>query len=854
MDGKPAGVKVILSRLANSGIGMLGLAFLVGLATFAISVLTIDVARDIGQLNSADSDNIQWSLTQAEVEFLEFERDAILASQSDTPDFSSMRREFDIFYSRLDTLSQSSIYADLRREAVFGTSLSTLRGFLDDMIPLIDGPDDRLQTELPQIIKQAQEMRPVARKLSNSGLTYFANLSDQRRHSLLGTLSELAVAIGLLTLALVTLSLLLNAVNKRNRRNMVAARNSQDRTETIINTSLDAVIVTDLSGRVLDYNDAAETIFGYSRNYALGKELGELIVPEKFRDAHAAGMERMRKSGERRVVGQGRVKLEGMRADGSSFPVELALQNASTAEGEIFVAFLRDISARIAADEELILARDKALESERAKTNFLATMSHEIRTPLNGLLGSLTLLQDTKLNAKQSTYVSNMEKSGRLLMNHIADVLDITTYDAGKLAAHLGPINLSTVLEDIVSSQSSAAMANGSNLEWGWVGDPIEWIETDKRKIQHILVNLVGNAIKFTHDGRISIEAEVTEDETGQMTAHLRVSDSGSGIAPDMVDRIFDDFVTGDASYNRDVGGTGLGLGIVKRFVKALGGKVQVESTAGDGTQFMVSFPTRIVTRKSRETTVESNTQNFRALNILLVEDNEINQFVAQEMLQKAGHQVTTADNGEIGVALANARHFDLIFMDISMPVMDGREATRTIRAGDGASCSVPIIALTANVLPHEHEAFLLDGMNDLVTKPLSAAALAQITSKWSSVDHTETTHMSNPLLSDDHFTEMREMIGSEQHDKLFQRVIGELNEFVGAQANPTADALPEVAKAAHKIAGGAAAIGALDITERLRNIEIAAKSGDLPTVTRAIAALPEVCARTLDEFNARSA
>lgn len=853
MNRKPTRVEVIFSRLFNSGIGMLGLAFLVGLSTFSISVLTIDVVRDIKQLNSADSDNIQWSLTQAEVEFLEFERDAILASQSDTPDFSLMRREFDIFYSRLDTLSQSGIYADLRREAAFGNSLSTLRGFLDETIPFIDGADDKLQAKLPQIIKRAEELRPVARTLSNSGLSYFANLSDQRRRSLLDTLSELAVAIGLLTLALVTLSLLLNAMNKRNRRNMVTARNSQDRTETIINTALDAVIVTDLSGNVLDYNDAAETIFGYPRDYAIGKELGELIVPEKFREAHVAGMERMRRSGERRVVGQGRVQLEGMRADGSLFPVELAIQSASTAEGEIFVAFLRDISARIAANEELIEARDKALESEKAKTNFLATMSHEIRTPLNGLLGTLTLLQDTKLSAKQSTYVSNMEKSGRLLMNHITDVLDITTYDAGKLEARLGPVNLCTLLEDIISSQSSAAMANGSTIEWGWIGEPVEWIETDKRKVQHILVNLVGNAIKFTHDGRISLEAEVTQDESGQKTAHLRVSDSGSGIAPDMLSHIFEDFVTGDASYNRDVGGTGLGLGIVKRFVEALGGEVQVESTVGKGTQFSVSFPTRIVNRTKRTTADEGKLQSSRALDILLVEDNEINQFVAQEMLQKAGHEVTTADNGQIGVELAHGHRFDLIFMDISMPVMDGREATRTIRAGNGASHAAPIVALTANVLPQEHEAFLLDGMNDLVTKPLSADALAQITNKWSAAAPVKTTPASNNLISGDHFTEMRDMIGPEQHKKLFQRVSGELEDFVAGYTTPAEDALPELAKAAHKIAGGAAAIGALDVADRLRNIETAAKSGELSTVTGEISALPEVWSRTMNEFNARN-
>ncbi|SMR72774.1 PAS/PAC sensor hybrid histidine kinase [Aliiroseovarius halocynthiae] len=854
MTPEPSRVEATLSRMVNSKTGLIGLAILAGLTLFSITVLSINVARDIGQLDSARSDNIQWTLTQAEVEFLELERAAMLARQSDAPDLTGLRREFDIFYSRINTLTQSSIYSNLREDETFGQSLLALRTFLNETTPEIDGTDADLLTALPQLLDRTQKTGPSARRLSNSALSYFANQADIRRATLLATLRNLAATMGILTFALIGLLLLLNSANRRNRLNMIAAQNSQSRTETIINTSLDAVIVTDLTGKVLDYNNAAELIFGHTRETALGKELGELIIPEKYRAAHAAGMERMRASGDRNVVGRGRVQLEGLRANGDVFPVELALQAAKTADGEVFVAFLRDISAKIAADKELIQARDSALESEQAKNSFLATMSHEIRTPLNGLLGSLALLRDTALNTKQSTHVANMEKSGRLLMNHISDVLDITTYDAGKLEPHLGPVNLSKLLKDIVSSQSGAAMAHHTTLEWGWKGNPVDWIETDKRKIQHILVNLIGNAIKFTHAGRIVLETELRADAPGKMTAYLRVSDTGCGIRPDMIEKIFDDFVTGDASYNRNTGGTGLGLGIVKRFVDSLGGTVTVDSTVGAGTVFEVSIPTRRVANPATPHAEEGSPNAMASLDILLVEDNEINQFVAKEMLLKAGHQVATAANGKLGVDQAHAHPFDLIFMDISMPVMDGREATRAIRAGAGASKTTPIVALTANVLPQEHEAFLADGMNDLITKPLDADTLSQITRKWVLEMSPPPSHRTPSLLSEEHFTEMREMIGPAQHAALFDRVSGEISDFLATHGNPTQNTLPNIIEPTHKIVGSTSAIGATDVSDLLRSIERAAKMGDFHTASQNIDNIQRVWDKTHAEFVVRSA
>ncbi|MDP5360066.1 MAG: ATP-binding protein, partial [Paracoccaceae bacterium] len=331
------------------------------------------------------------------------------------------------------------------------------------------------------------------------------------------------------------------------------------------------------------------------------------------------GMERMRKGGERHVVGKGRVRLDAKRANGEVFPVELALQSATTDQGQIFIAFLRDISHRVAAEAELVAARDKALASEKMKTDFLATMSHEIRTPLNGLLGNMSLLRDTPLNNLQDRYVGYMESSGRLLMSHISDVLDITRYDAGKLSTMTAPMNISALLQDIIDNQSSTASRNETRLEWGWDGPALHWINSDYDRLQQVMMNLIGNAVKFTKRGKVSVVLrKVTQDDDDQL--HIEIADTGPGISEDLATRIFDDFVTGNTAYDREVGGTGLGLSIAKRFVTALGGQIGVNSVEGKGSTFWVQLPvTPALAPNGAEQPAEIQAPT-RPLNVLLVE------------------------------------------------------------------------------------------------------------------------------------------------------------------------------------------------------------------------------------------
>lgn len=803
--------------------------------------MAVNVAQDLRLLNSARSDNVQWTLSQAEVEFLEFEFKLIDAANADTPRLRDLRREFDIFYSRIKTLRDASLYAPLRGIDEFSVNLNRVDAFLQDAVPYIDASDADLTASLPELLVRAQTLRPSVRALSNSGLNYFALESDRRRSNVAVTLTQMAAVVTLLLVALMLLAVYLNYLNTQNVRRRAEAIEASNRMRTVIGTALDAVIMSDQRGRVLEFNAAAEQIFGYSAKQAIGHDLGALIVPDHHREAHAAGMQRMRESGEKRVVGKGRIKLEAKRASGAIFPVELAIQSAKTDSGEVFIAFLRDISHRVKAEEELVAARDRALAGEKAKTDFLATMSHEIRTPLNGLLGNLSLLHETKLTAKQARYIRNMDTSGKLLMSHISDVLDITKYDAGKLRLRPVEMNVSMLIQDIIDNQSGAASANNSTLQWGWSGEPIDWIRGDRDRMQHILMNLIGNAVKFTHDGSIRVTAAVQRDHEMRPELSVTVTDTGIGIDPSIMGQIFDDFVTGDSSYGRDVGGTGLGLGIAKRFVQALGGSIDVQSEKGVGSTFTIRIPVEPVAAPEAARNRRKAAPNGKGCHVLLVEDNVINREVAREMLESAGHRVTEATNGREAVTVARDHAFDLILMDISMPVLDGREATREIRSGQGLSAKTPIIAVTANAMASEQEAYLSDGMNDILTKPLNREALLRIVS--GQVDEDGATGDTSPdhIVATGYIDDLRDSLGVDTLQVLLDRFVAEVDQVSSDLAQFDGSDFAETAAVAHRIAGSAATMGAVALRNALVDIETAAKLNDRAATQAAIDALPAV-------------
>lgn len=806
---------------------------LVALAGFlvlpAIAFLTFSVAAEIRKQSSAQSDNVQWSLSQTEVEFQEYYAQLRVGS-----DLADIRRGFDVFYSRIKTLREAQVFETLRQESDVAARLADLSTFLEEAVVIIDGSDVALTSNIQKLAALSEDARPNVRGLATAGLTFFATTADEQREKIARILKQLAAILAFLITALgfgVAYLIRLNQTIVFRERQQIR---DSERIKTIMNTSIDAIIVSDSQGHVIDFNQAAETIFGHEMSDVIGKNLGEIIVPDHMRPAHEAGMARMRNNGTKRVVGKGRVRLEAKHATGSIFPVELAIQTAVTEEGEIFVAFLRDVTRQVADEAELIDARDKAIAGEKLRSDFLATMSHEIRTPLNGLIGNMSLLRDTNLTTKQDSFLRNMETSGRLLLNHVSDVLDIARYDSGKINTALEPVSISNLLQDIIDSQLGMATAQGTSLEWNWSGPEQEWVSINSDGLQHILMNLVGNAVKFTVKGSVLVTAEWHDNN-----ATFSISDTGTGINAEFQNRMFDDFVTGNAGYDRVFNGTGLGLSIVKRYIAALNGSISVQSKEGKGSTFTVSVPAVAVYSPSRIAKPIEIESSSVPLNVLVVEDNEMNRFVVRNMLLSDGHNVVEAHNGQKGVQVAQETAFDLILMDISMPVLDGRAAARRIRNSGGPSANTNIVALTANALPEERSDFLAHGMNGVLTKPLTTQALRSLVAGLSPPQQAERGN----LIDHAHTREMREILGAPSYNELSDRFFLELDEFYdwAVKSNNFA----EFAVRTHKIAGSSATFGATALQEELKRLQCAAIDKNATEIDAIVKSLSQLIRET---------
>lgn len=779
-----------------------------------IIFLAGSVARDLSELRSAKRDTVQWTLSQVEIEFLDFALTLENQVGAATPNLSDLRKDFDVFYSRLSIVSEGRLFNDARVEKKFGEATDRIQAFLDSTANIMDSSDAHLVSSLPSILDKTLALRPSVRALYISGLGYFAEQSDLLRNRLANTMLELSAASGMLLVLLAILTLYSRTTNRQLRRQSHALVSANARMETILETSLDSVIVSDSLGHVIDFNAAAERTFGYKLEDIKGKLIRDLIVPHGMRVAHQQGMERMQATGEKRLVGHGHIQISACRADGTEFPVELALESAQTLDGEIIIAFLRDISERVRTEEELREARDLALAGEKAKSDFLAVMSHEIRTPLNGLLGNLTLLGDTRLSREQSQYQDNMEISGRQLMKHVNSVLDVARFESGKMPVRMSSFHVGQLVQEILDGQSGPAERHQTTLSWRFLGTPVDWMRSDRNHIEQILLNLVGNAIKFTKGGRVEIEIE-----THDTSIEFRVIDTGVGIAEADQQRIFEDF----ESAGPATGGTGLGLGIATRLVNLLKGEIGLESTPGEGSVFWFSVPLQIVEAPAETELADQKNAPMPGLRILLAEDNDMNAFVAQKMLEKEGHTVTLAEDGLQALEAVQHQVFDVILMDINMPRMDGLTATQKMRSEIEATKTTPILAFSANVLPEDKDRFLQNGMDGFIGKPIQ---MEELRSALQAVMVGHVRPMMKGSSAQLPTNEARDLLGDNYDAFLarFREEADKLIEWIKAGDTPPGD----VEHHCHKLISTAAMFGAKAFQDALRKSENAAKRGDV--------------------------
>jgi len=528
--------------------------------------------------------------------------------------------------------------------------------------------------------------------------------------------------------------------------------------ETVITSANDGIIITkstlDAPGPEIIYvNESFSRISGYSASEMIGKS------PKVLQGAFT---KRETLDEIRRCLSSGmpfKGELLNYHKNGQTYWLDISIMPVKDSSGNIthFAAIERDISDRKQAEiqhKNILIqlqranlkaeatSRDlhesllKAEEANKAKSDFLANMSHELRTPMNGVLGMAHLLADTSLTNEQAEFVSTINSSGESLLMLLNDILDFSKIEAGALELENVPLDIIETIHKTTDLLAVNAARKNIALLVDCADSIPQFIMGDSGRIKQIIINLLGNAIKFTNHGYVRISAQVVEIK-GAAYLQMRVEDTGSGIPSDKQEEIFNKFTQADASITRKYGGTGLGLAITKQLVGLMHGNIGVESVEGKGSTFWFNIPCVIadfcditsLVNPVINMAAKPKRKNITEVKALLVEDHPVNQIFAQKLLNKFGlNNIDYAENGIEAINKIRMNTYDVIFMDCQMPEMDGYQATRAIRADyDNISAPVPIIAMTANAMMGDREKCLKAGMDDYISKPLRAEHLRTI-------------------------------------------------------------------------------------------------------------------------------
>ncbi|MFV0303003.1 MAG: PAS domain S-box protein [Paracoccus sp. (in: a-proteobacteria)] len=783
-------------------------------------------------MSNATIDNVSWNTSQLEVELLRAREAVIAAQRNPGGGLFEVRTRFDIFFSRVASMSESDLFMSLRNQPSSNALLVSTVAYLDRTVPLIDGPDDALHAALPELEAQLDALKAGVRRIALTGTQLYAAEDTARRGKVSRTLLELAAALFLLILALIVALAILTKLFRRGQRYARAIHAARSRFEAVITSSLDAVVVIGLDGKIVDFNGAGESVFGYTRDEVIGADMAEMIIPDHLRERHRAGMKRYLDSGRSTVIGKRRMRLEGKRKSGEVFPLEVSVSLTEAGGEEVLVSFLRDITQELQAEDQLRRARDKARKSERAKTDLLTVMSHEMRTPLNGILGSLSLIDRSDLSERNKKHLQSIEVSGELLLSHVKDVLDLSSLTVENLRHRRGLFNLRDLITRVSASLQATAEAHGNRLTVNFLTPGLDVVKGHKGALQQCLVNLAGNAIKFTRNGVVSIEVERLR--SGDMV-EIRVADTGVGIAPENLDRIFEEFVTIDTAFSRDNAGTGLGLAITRRLVEAMGARIDAESEPGEGSLFTirVSLPEAEMPDSATPSEAEGSAFEIPAgRRALVVDDNEINRMILTDMLSDMGLAACQAADGFAAIKALKARPADILLLDISMPGIDGIETLARIRALPVDWSNLPAVAVTAHASKEDHDRIMSADFNCLLIKPVSPSsvrdAIGCALGLRAPVRHRQ---------QQDPRSDFEQRFGKEKYDRALREMQSDAAALLGAIE--TAPGLTrDHRQAAHRLAGSAAVLGQQDIWDKLQQLQYLDLEAPPEARTERIAAL----------------
>lgn len=478
----------------------------------------------------------------------------------------------------------------------------------------------------------------------------------------------------------------------------------QEQLEATFSTSLDGIIIADSRGDIVEFNKSAQIIFGCSRNDALGNNFTETIIPPEHQTSFIENVARIRERDQ--IISHNRIEIPAVRANGEEFISELAISRSGSSDGNIFIAYIRDISKAKDAEKALLDAKEAAELANIAKSEFLANMSHEIRTPMNGIIGMIDVLRRTELNEQQNRCVKIVSQSGDNLLVIINDILDFSKIEAGKLSIDLAPHNLESSIGHVVNLLSAKAKEKQLVLNFYYDPELPKHFITDAHRINQILTNVVGNAIKFTNEGSVSVtvSGDVVNDATN---LEIRITDTGIGIQDDKVELIFEKFTQAESSTTRNYGGTGLGLAISRGLAEAMGGHLDAHPNNEVGTTFTLRLPLKMVQPALVEPSVDAPTgpsamitsaENQVSIisspspkkplggkfNILIIDDHNTVSPQIQKLLNHPHINIFVSEYGQAAVATYKTVKFDLIFVNSTRQARHQDFTIQSIRNHDG--------------------------------------------------------------------------------------------------------------------------------------------------------------------------
>ena len=829
----------ITKNFASRGMPTLITLMAIVFATLVYTAFNFRTQMD--GLRTASSDSRVWSVTQIEVDYQNLllsigrmKEAGRLISDAEALDLaaSDMSLKFDVFFTRVvvasDALDRLNVPTSLKDHVRFVVKRR------DTLADTFDSSDMRNGTALATFEKDVIEVGPVIRRMVLEALQFFVfETKEARKSELLGWTRFLEVSIVLLLIMGIAM-LIAYRVQRQLAAQLDLVQSASDNIRMIYEASMMGVIVIDAAGTIVIFNKTAEKMSGFCESEVKGTNISEQMIPEALLEGHLKNLEKYRTTGRTHRLDSGAYRSVARRADGSEFPIEISVRSNREMSGrDVLILFVRDVSEQMAYESNLRDARDEARRHANAKALFLATMSHEMRTPLHGLLASFDLIDLDTLDQKTVALLDTARDCAVRSLVQVNDILELSEMDeVGEEVSSFSPAHtvskISDELRAIAKDKGNHVNLHvtGAAMNTKWQGMP--------KTFGRVMYNLIGNALKFTKDGTVTVNLSFTDGPSPVLS--VSVEDTGIGISQEDQARVLELYFSGKTEHdNKSQKNSGLGLPIAQAGVKRMGGALHLRSEVGEGSRFYFDVP---VTRAQGDNegihqitnTAEAPTAQ-RPLDCLVVDDNVINLELTARLLEKLGHRTTTAIDGYEAVALANEELFDVIFMDMNMPGLCGRDAIKVIREAS-MNKDAWILAHTADVTLPKSPDLAAWGIDRVLVKPAGLIDLAKVLLELPKDQMPQVSPVSGAVISMDALVDFLEMVGVGHGGRLLDGMLSDVTAALGAMHEPDA----RTADLLHRAIGSTGAVGLAELSMLLRHAETNARSENWLGLTELIA------------------